>query len=128
MFYKDVERRFRSRVTGLAKRGSRPRTATVTADCDLWIAVMSMQEFASLTVEFPAITIARLSGVFRLPSLEMFDGDNPDAWIGPLVSDTVLGLLVPVMVYLAWRGTGPAAMNKYPGLLGKLQCKADSNE
>ena len=60
----------------------------------LWIAVLT------------AFTITRMSVAFRLPSLEMFDGDNPDAWIGPWVSDAVLGLLVPVMVYLAWRTTG----------------------
>ena len=34
------------------------RTATVTADTDMWIAVMSMQEFATLTAEFPAIAVA----------------------------------------------------------------------
>ena len=60
----------------------------------LWITVLT------------AVSITRLVVVFRLPSLEMFDGDNPDAWIGPWVSDTVLGLLVPVMVYLAWRRSG----------------------
>lgn len=36
----------------------------------------------------------------------MFGGPNPDAWIGPWGADTVLGLLAPVMAWLAWRGTG----------------------
>lgn len=53
-----------------------------------------------------ALSITRLVVVLRLPSLEMFDGDNPDAWIGPWVADTVLGLLVPVVVYFAWRRSG----------------------
>jgi hypothetical protein len=48
------------------------------------------------------LTITRFSVVFRLPSLEMFDGRSPDAWFAPWVSDTILGLLVPLMVYLAW--------------------------
>lgn len=68
-------------------RHSRPRAV-------LWITILT------------AVSITRLVVVFRLPSLEMFDGDNPDAWIGPWVSDTVLGFLVPVMVYLAWRRSG----------------------
>lgn len=68
-------------------RAPRPRTVT-------WIAVLT------------ALTISRFSVAFRLPSLEMFDGDNPDAWIGPWISDTMLGLLVPLMVFLALTKTG----------------------
>jgi hypothetical protein len=37
----------------------------------------------------------------------MFDGDNPDAWIGPWVADTILGLAAPLLAYLAWRRIGP---------------------
>lgn len=33
------------------------RTATVTADCDLWVAVMSVQEFATLRADFPAVAV-----------------------------------------------------------------------
>lgn len=53
------------------------------------------------------LAATRFTVAFRLPSLEMFDGATPDAWIAPWVSDTILGLLVPVMVLLAWRRTGP---------------------
>ena len=53
-----------------------------------------------------AITISRLSVALSIPELEMFDGVEPDAWFAPWVSDTILGLLVPLMVYLALRKTG----------------------
>ena len=65
------------------RTSTRPRAVT-------WIAVLML------------LTITRFSVVFRLPSLEMFDGSSPDAWFAPWVSDTILGLLVPLMVYLAW--------------------------
>lgn len=53
-----------------------------------------------------ALTITRFTVAFRLLSLEMFGGTSPDAWFAPWLSDTVLGLLVPVMVYLALRRRG----------------------
>ena len=53
------------------------------------------------------LTATRFTVAFRLPSLEMFGGTTPDAWIAPWVSDTILGLLVPAMVFLAWKRTGP---------------------
>ena len=34
------------------------RMATITADTDLWVAVMSIQEFASLLAEFPDVADA----------------------------------------------------------------------
>ena len=54
------------------------------------------------------LTITRFTVVFRLPSLEMFDGASPDAWFAPWVSDTILGLLVPAVVFLVLRRTGTA--------------------
>lgn len=54
-----------------------------------------------------ASTVSRVSVAFSIPELQMFDGDEPDAWFAPWVSDTALGLLVPLMVYLALRKTGP---------------------
>ena len=47
-----------------------------------------------------SLTIIRGFMVTMLPSLEMFGGVNPDAWLAPWVSDTILGILVPFMVYL----------------------------
>lgn len=52
------------------------------------------------------LTTIRLMVVTFLPSLQMFGGPNPDAWIGPWVGDTILGLLAPAMAWLAWRGHG----------------------
>lgn len=40
-------------ITHLHSEGR--RNATVTADTDLWVAVMSVQEFSALLVEFPDI-------------------------------------------------------------------------
>lgn len=51
-------------------------------------------------------TTIRFMVVTFLPSLQMFGGPNPNAWIGPWGADTVLGLLAPLMAWLAWRGTG----------------------
>ncbi len=52
------------------------------------------------------LTTIRFMVVTFLPSLDMFGGPNPDAWIGPWGADTILGLLAPLMAWLAWRGTG----------------------
>lgn len=43
---------------------------------------------------------------FQLPSLQMFGGINPDAWLAPWLSDTILGILVPLMIYLTLRKNG----------------------
>ena len=77
----------------------RPTTTATTANSTrpravVWITILML------------LTITRFSVVFRLPSLEMFDGTSPDAWFAPWVSDTILGLLVPVMAYLAWNRRG----------------------
>ncbi|MEO1748802.1 MAG: hypothetical protein AAFR27_09350 [Pseudomonadota bacterium] len=52
------------------------------------------------------LTTIRFMVVSFIPSLEMFGGPNPDAWIGPWGADTVLGLFAPLMAWLAWRGDG----------------------
>ena len=44
--------------------------------------------------------------ITMMPSLEMYGGVNPDAWFGPWISDTILGFLVPVMIYLLLRKRG----------------------
>ena len=41
-----------------------------------------------------------------IPSLEMYGGENPNAWFGPWISDTVLGLLVPIMVFILLKKEG----------------------
>ena len=42
----------------------------------------------------------------QLPSLEMYGGENPDAWFGPWISDTILGILAPFIIYILWRKKG----------------------
>lgn len=42
----------------------------------------------------------------QLPSLQMYGGVNPDAWFAPWMSDTILGLIAPFMIYLAIKKTG----------------------
>jgi hypothetical protein len=51
-------------------------------------------------------TFSRVSVVTYFPHLEMYGGIDSNAWFAPWVSDTILGLLVPVMLYLLWRKTG----------------------
>jgi hypothetical protein len=53
-----------------------------------------------------ALTFSRACVVTYFPHLEMYGGVDANAWFAPWVSDTILGLLVPVMIYLLWRKTG----------------------
>ena len=53
-----------------------------------------------------ALTFSRFSVVTFFPGLEMFGGPEPNEWIGPWVTDTTLGLLAPLMAYLAFKKTG----------------------
>ena len=46
------------------------------------------------------ITFMRAFMGTMIPSLEMYGGENPNAWFGPWVSDTFLGLLAPLMIFL----------------------------
>ena len=43
----------------------------------------------------------------QLKSLKMFGGVNPDAWLGPWFSDTILGILTPLAIYAAFALEGP---------------------
>ncbi len=52
------------------------------------------------------LTFSRDSVITYFPHLEMYGGVDANAWFAPWVSDTILGLLVPVMIYLLWRKTG----------------------
>lgn len=55
-----------------------------------------------------AATIFRAQTILFLPTVEMFGGIAPDAWFAPWFSDTVLGFLVPLMVFVFWRRRGVA--------------------
>ena len=52
------------------------------------------------------LTFMRAFMGIQLPSLEMYGGVNPDAWFAPWISDTILGLLVPYMIYLVIKKDG----------------------
>jgi hypothetical protein len=53
-----------------------------------------------------ALTFSRACVVTCFPHLEMYGRVDANAWFAPWVSDTILSLLVPVMIYLLWRKTG----------------------
>ena len=65
----------------------RPRIIT-------WIAVLM------------GFTMMRAFMGIQLPTLEMFGGENPDAWFAPWISDAILGLLAPFMIYLLLKRRG----------------------
>lgn len=52
------------------------------------------------------LTFMRAFMGIQLPSLEMYGGVNPDAWFAPWISDTVLGILAPIMIYLVMKKKG----------------------
>ena len=47
-----------------------------------------------------SLTAFRAQTLLLLPGLVRFGGEAPDAWLVPWVSDSVFGILVPVMVFL----------------------------
>ncbi|MCH2046838.1 MAG: hypothetical protein MK212_22170 [Saprospiraceae bacterium] len=70
-------------------------TNTITAPKQVkWIAILI------------ALTFSRFSVVTFFPGLEMFGGPEPNEWIGPWTTDTTLGLLAPLMAYLAFKKRG----------------------
>ena len=66
-----------------------------------------------------AVTFMRIFMGTMIPSLEMYGGDNPNDWFGPWISDTILGALVPLMIFLLLRKKGIkawAALLMYNGI------------
>lgn len=47
-------------------------------------------------------TIFRAQTILFLPEVQMFGGIAPDGWFGPWLSDTIIGFILPVMLYLFW--------------------------
>lgn len=47
-------------------------------------------------------TIFRAQTILFLPQVQMFGGIAPDGWFGPWLSDTIIGFILPVMLYLFW--------------------------
>jgi hypothetical protein len=52
-----------------------------------------------------SLTLFRVQTLLLLPTLTRFGGTAPDAWLVPWVSDSLFGLLVPVIVILLLRRT-----------------------
>ncbi|RNC85103.1 MAG: hypothetical protein ED556_11090 [Winogradskyella sp.] len=52
------------------------------------------------------LTITRIQAGMFISSLEMFEGHSPNAWLGPWVTDSILGLLLPVIIYFILKGKG----------------------
>lgn len=53
-------------------------------------------------------TIFRAQTILFLPELQMYGGPAPDGWFGPWLSDTIIGFVLPVMLYLFWTRRGMA--------------------
>lgn len=47
-----------------------------------------------------SLTFFRAQTLLMLPGLVRFGGEAPDAWLVPWISDSLFGILVPVMVFL----------------------------
>lgn len=69
---------------------------------------MSTQMKWTITLLMTA-TVFRAQTVLFLPSVEAFGGPAANAWFGPWLSDAVIGVLVPVMVYVLWKRRTPRA-------------------
>lgn len=52
------------------------------------------------------LTFMRAMMGTQIPTLEMFGGVHPDAWFAPWISDAILGILVPYMIYLLLKKRG----------------------
>jgi hypothetical protein len=55
--------------------------------------------FIAMTIMM-VLTFSRASVITYFPHLEMYGGIDANAWFAPWVSDTIFGLMVPVMIYL----------------------------
>ena len=51
-------------------------------------------------------TLTRTMMAGQLGSAKMFGGENADGWLGPWISDTILGILTPLAIYGAFSGKG----------------------
>lgn len=53
-----------------------------------------------------ALTILRVMALTFLPTLNMLGGTSPNEWLGPWVTDGILGLFLPVVIYYILKGKG----------------------
>jgi hypothetical protein len=54
------------------------------------------------------VTIFRAQTILFLPEVQIFGGIAPNGWFGPWLSDTIIGFMLPVMLYLFWTRRGVA--------------------
>ena len=54
-------------------------------------------------------TLTRTMMARQIKSAKMFGGENADGWLGPWLSDTILGILTPFAIYGAFAGKGVIA-------------------
>ncbi|MEM1180129.1 MAG: hypothetical protein AAGM22_17440 [Acidobacteriota bacterium] len=52
-------------------------------------------------------TVTRALAITFIPELEIFGGSAPDVWLGPWVTDGILGVLIPFVIMALWRLRGP---------------------
>lgn len=52
------------------------------------------------------LTVSRAMALLFLPTLDMLGGTSPNEWLGPWVTDGILGLLLPVVIYFILKGKG----------------------
>lgn len=59
-----------------------------------------------IIVAITALTVLRAQTLFFFSTLKMNGGNNPDAWLAPWVTDSILGLLIPIVIYYLLKGKG----------------------
>ncbi len=52
------------------------------------------------------LTAVRAQTLFFFSSLRMNGGSNPDEWFIPWITDSILGLMIPFILYLILKGKG----------------------
>jgi len=52
------------------------------------------------------LTITRIQAGLFLPTLEMYGGESSNVWLTPWITDTILGLLLPFIVWTILKGKG----------------------
>ncbi len=52
------------------------------------------------------LTVSRLMAITFLPTLNRFGGTSPDAWLAPWITDSILGILLPVAIYAILKRKG----------------------
>ena len=59
-----------------------------------------------IIVTITLLTALRAQTLFFFSTLEMNGGNNANAWLAPWVTDSILGLLVPIVIYYLLKGKG----------------------